>query len=116
VNYNRRTVTEDVEINGQAIEAGQKITHWYPSLNRDEAKFASPFELDLTRTPNEHIAFGHGIHVCLGASLARLEIKLMFEEILDRFTDFEMTGPVEWVRTNEFSALRHMPIRYRVLG
>jgi cytochrome P450 len=116
VNYNRRTVTEDVEINGQAIEAGQKITHWYPSLNRDEAKFASPFALDLARTPNEHIAFGHGIHVCLGASLARLEIKLMFEEMFKRFTDFEMAGQVEWARTNKFSALRHMPIRYRVLS
>lgn len=116
VNYNRRTATEDVEIGGQSIKAGQKLTHWYPSLNRDEAKFASPFTFDLARTPNDHIAFGHGIHVCLGASLARLEIKLMFDEMFKRFTDFEMAGPVEWIRTNKFSSIRHMPIRYRVLS
>ena len=116
VNYNRRTATKDAEIGGQSIKAGQKLTHWYPSLNRDEAKFASPFTFDLGRTPNEHIAFGHGIHVCLGASLARLEIKLMFDEIFKRFTDFEMAGPVEWIRTNKFSSIRHMPIRYRALN
>ena len=108
--YNRRTATRDVELGGQLIRAGEKTTHWYPSANRDDAVFDDPFRFDVARDPNPHVAFGGGLHHCLGAALARTEIRVMFEELLDRFTGFELAGPVEWGRSNKHTSIRHLPI------
>lgn len=108
--YNRRTATRDVELDGRRILAGQKTTHWYPSANRDEAVFADPDRFDVARDPNPHLAFGHGIHHCLGATLARLEIATMLEVLLDRCAGFELRGPVEWGRSNKHTAIRHLPL------
>ena len=88
--YNRRTATRDVELGGKLIKAGEKTTHWYPSANRDEAAFADPFRFDVARDPNPHVAFGAGLHHCLGAALARTEVRVMLDELLDRFSDFAL--------------------------
>jgi cytochrome P450 len=111
--YNRRTATRDVELGGQKIRAGDKVTHWYPSANRDEAVFARPFRFDVRRSPNPHLAFGHGAHHCLGASLARTEIRVVFEELLPRLDEIEPDGPVEWARSNKHTGMRHLPVRFR---
>lgn len=79
-----RTATRDVELRGQQIREGQKVLLLYPSANRDDEHFADPFRFDITRSPNEHVAFGFGTHFCLGSSLARLELQVMFEQLLDR--------------------------------
>jgi cytochrome P450 len=113
--YNRRTATRDVELGGQAIAAGAKVSFWHASANRDEAVFADPFRLDLRRQPNPHITFGHGPHLCLGAALARIEIRIMYEELLRRFRRIELAGEVTWMRTNKFTGMRHMPIRFEVM-
>jgi cytochrome P450 len=114
--YNRRTATRDVELGGQLIRAGDKVTLWWASANRDEAVFDDPFRFDVRRDPNPHLAFGHGSHFCLGANLARLEIRVMFEELLDRFDGFALAGAVEWVRSNKHTGIRHMPVRFRSRG
>ena len=112
--YNRRTATEDVELLGQQIRAGDKVTIWYPSANRDAAVFDEPYRFDLRREPNPHVAFGHGIHHCLGASLARMEIAIMFRHLLPRFSRIEMAGDIEWCRSNKHNGVRHMPVRLAV--
>ncbi len=109
--YNRRTATRDVELHGQTIRAGEKTTHWYSSANRDEDVFDAPFHFDVTRQPNAHLAFGHGLHHCLGAALARREIRIMYEELLPRCAAIETTGPVEWGRSNKHTTIRHLPVR-----
>ncbi|HZQ84078.1 MAG TPA: cytochrome P450 [Acidimicrobiales bacterium] len=109
--YNRRTATRDVEVGGKTIGAGDKVTLWWASANRDEAVFADPFRFDITRTPNPHVTFGHGVHFCLGAALARMEIRLVFNALLDRVDHAEMTGPPEWTRSNKHTGLRHVPVR-----
>ena len=79
----RRTATSDTELQGQEIAAGDKVVMWYISANRDEAVFDDPFRFDITREPNEHVAFGGGgTHFCLGANLARMELRIIFEEML----------------------------------
>jgi cytochrome P450 len=109
--YNRRTATRDVELGGQLIRAGEKTTHWYPSANRDEAVFDDPFRFDVGRDPNPHVAFGGGLHHCLGAALARTEVRVMLEELLERFSAFELAGPVEWGRSNKHTSIRHLPLQ-----
>ena len=111
--YNRRTATRDVELGGRKIRAGEKTTHWYPSANRDEAVFADPFRFDVGRDPNPHVAFGHGLHHCLGANLARREIRVLLEELLPHLGELEPAGPVEWGRSNKHTSLRHVPVRWR---
>ena len=81
--YKRRTATADVVLGGQMIRAGDKVTVWEMSANRDDAVFADPFRFDVGRDPNPHVGFGHGAHFCLGANLARLEIRVVLEELLD---------------------------------
>jgi cytochrome P450 len=114
--YNRRTVTRDAELAGQKLRAGDKLTHWYPSANRDSHAFADPFRFDVARQPNPHVAFGNGLHHCLGASLARTEIRLLFEELLPRWSELALDGPVEWARSNKHGGIRHLPIRFRQSG
>ena len=88
-----RTATRDVEVGGQQIAEGDNVLLLYPSANRDESVFEDPFRFDVARTPNDHVAFGFGTHFCLGNSLARLELKVMFEELLDRLPDLELVSP-----------------------
>jgi cytochrome P450 len=114
--YNRRTATRDVALGGRTIRAGDKVTHWYPSANRDEAVFADAHRFSVRRAPNPHLAFGHGAHHCLGASLARTEIRVVLEELLPRWEEIERTGPVEWARSNKHTGMRHLPIRFRAVA
>jgi cytochrome P450 len=111
--YNRRTATRDVEVGGQPVRAGDRVTLWWASANRDEEEFADPFRFDLRRTPNRHLAFGHGSHFCLGARLARLEIRLLLEELLDAGVTVELDGPIEWTRSNKHTGVRHLPATLR---
>jgi cholest-4-en-3-one 26-monooxygenase len=111
--YFRRTASRDTEIGGQKIRAGEKVAMYYPSGNRDEAIFERGDEFDVGRTPNPHMAFGGGgNHFCLGASLARLEIRCMFEELLTRLPDMELAGPVSRLRSNFINGIKHIPVRY----
>lgn len=111
--YNRRTATRDVVVGGQTIGAGDKLTLWWASANRDSAVFAEPFRFDIRRDPNPHLAFGHGAHFCLGATLARLEMQIVFDALLDRFDAIALAGPVEWTRSNKHTGVRHMPVTLR---
>jgi cytochrome P450 len=106
----RRTATVDTELAGHRVRAGDKVLYWEASANRDEAVFERSMEFDVGREPNPHLAFGHGIHFCLGAGLARLEMRVLFEELLPRFGSVELAGPVEWTRSNRHTGLRHLPV------
>lgn len=111
----RRTATTDIELGGQQIKAGDKVVIWYISANRDEKVFEDPYTFDIERTPNEHVAFGGGgPHFCLGANLARLEINVMFDEVLDRLDDIELTAPVSRLRSNFINGLKHIPLKFTV--
>jgi cytochrome P450 len=111
--YNRRTATRDVEVGGHTISEGDKVTLWWSSANHDEAVFEDPFRFDVRRDPNRHLAFGHGGHFCLGAALARIEVRLIFEGLLRRIGRAELDGPVEWTRSNKHTGVRHMPVVLR---
>ena len=108
----RRTATRDIELRGQKIREGDKVTLWYVSANRDEEIFPHPQRFDVGRTPNDHLAFGLGHHFCLGANLARLEIQTIFEEILRRLPDIEAAGPVTRLRSNFLNSIKSMPVRF----
>jgi cholest-4-en-3-one 26-monooxygenase len=107
----RRTANVDHELLGQMIKEGDKIVFWHISANRDETKFDNPFAFDITRSPNEHVAFGSGgPHFCLGANLARMEIRVMFEELLARFNEMEITGEVRRLRSCFINGIKHVPL------
>jgi cytochrome P450 len=110
--YNRRTATRDVDFHGCAIRAGDKVVFWQASANRDEKVFTEPMRFRVDRAPNPHLGFGHGVHHCLGANLARLELRVILEATLDRFAFVERAGEVEWTRSNKHTGIRHMPIRF----
>ena len=109
--YKRRTATRDFEFGGKSICRGDKVTIWEMSANRDAVVFDNPFIFDITRRPNRHIGFGFGAHVCLGAGLARLEIKIAIEELLHRVEHFELAGPARWVPNNRLLGLRGLAMR-----
>ncbi len=111
--YNRRTATCDVELGGRRIRAGEKVTLWWASANRDEEVFDDPFRFDVARRPNPHLAFGHGSHFCLGSTLARLEIRLVLTAVLERCSGMDPTGPLEWARSNKHTGVRHAPVELR---
>jgi cytochrome P450 len=106
----RRTATRDVELGGCAIEAGQKVQIWEGSANRDAAVFEDADRFDVERKPNPHLGFGQGVHYCLGANLARLELRVLFEELLARFSSVQVTKPVEWTRSNRHTGIRHLVV------
>ncbi|WP_293240642.1 cytochrome P450 [Mycolicibacterium sp.] len=106
----RRTATRDVSLGGHEIRAGQKVQVWEGSANRDELAFAAPDVFDVGRKPNPHLGFGQGVHYCLGANLARLELRVLFEELLGRFTAAELVQPVEWTRSNRHTGIRHLVV------
>jgi cytochrome P450 len=109
----RRTATRDVTLGGQSIEAGQKIQIWEGSANRDAGVFDRADEFDITRKPNPHLGFGQGVHYCLGANLARLELRVLFEELLSRFGVVRVVRPVEWARSNRHTGIRHLVVELR---
>jgi cytochrome P450 len=109
--YNRRTATRTAELGGHEIHAGDKVVFWEASANRDDRVFEGPFRFDVRRQPNPHLGFGHGVHHCLGASLARLEIRVVMSELLARVGKVEITGPVEWTRSNKHTGIRRLPVQ-----
>jgi cytochrome P450 len=106
----RRTATRATQLGGKAIAAGDKVVVWEASANRDPSRFSRPDDFDLARDPNPHLAFGHGVHFCLGAHLARLELRVALEEVLSTFDAFRLDGPPEWTRSNRHSGIRHLPM------
>ena len=112
VHHFRRTVAKDTELAGTPLKAGDKLTTWFVSGNFDEAVFEDPHRFDIGRTPNRHMAFGPGgIHHCMGAHLAKLEIQITFEELLKRSADIELLGPPERLRSNFFNGIKRLPVR-----
>jgi cytochrome P450 len=109
-----RMATADTELGGQKVRAGDLLGLFYPSANRDEDVFEAPFIFDVGRYPNRHIAFGIGEHFCLGANLARLELQVMFRQLVARLESFELVGEIERMRSMFVGGIKHMPIRYRM--
>ena len=109
--YKRRTATRDIRHSGKLIREGDKVTFWEMSANRDERVFDRPFEFDIARAPNRHLGFGAGVHFCLGSALARLELKVVFEELLRRGLDFEVDGTPLWMPNNRLVGLKSLPLR-----
>jgi cholest-4-en-3-one 26-monooxygenase len=114
--YFRRTATRDVELRGKKISEGEKVALYYTSANRDEEVFDEPFTFDVGRGDNHHLAFGIGEHVCVGAHLARLEARVMFEELLRRLPDMELAAPVKRLRSNFINGIKEMRVRFTPEG
>ena len=108
----RRTATEDTEIRGQRISGNEKLILWYPSANRDEDVFDDPHAFDIRRSPNDHVAFGYGEHYCLGANLARLELREIFREISERIDGLEMIAEPRRLRSNFINGVKEMRVRF----
>jgi cholest-4-en-3-one 26-monooxygenase len=109
----RRTAAVDTTIGDQAIAAGDKVVMWYISANRDDAAFDQPYTFDITRSPNEHVAFGGGgPHFCLGANLARKELNIIFRELLERVPDMQLAGEPSLLRSNFIGGIKHLPVTF----
>ena len=109
----RRTATADTVINGQEIAKDDKVVMWYISANRDENLFTDPFKFDITRKEGEHVAFGGGgTHYCLGANLARAELRILFAELIQRIPDMTMTAEPDILRSNFIGGVKHMPVKF----
>ena len=114
VHHFRRTATRDVTVHGRRIRAGDKVTMWYASGNYDEEKFADPYRLDLARQPNRHLTFGlGGPHFCLGAHLAKLEVRIWLEEMVPYLDRLELAGAPTRLRSNFFNGIKRLPVRVR---
>lgn len=112
VNYFRRAATCDVTLHGVEIKEGESVTMFYPSANRDERVFTDPDRFDIARNPNPHVTFGGGgPHFCLGSNLARLEMKILFEELAKRVRNIELTGAVQKLRSSFIHGIKHLPVR-----
>ena len=107
----RRTATRSCELGGARISPGQKVVVWEGSANRDPVRFPDPDVFLLARDPNPHLALGHGVHFCLGAHLARLEIRVALEEVLRSVESFTLSAPVQWTRSNRHTGIRHLRLR-----
>ncbi|HMG43447.1 MAG TPA: cytochrome P450 [Acidimicrobiales bacterium] len=113
----RRTATRATEVHGQPIAEGDKLVMYYMSANRDEDVFADPFRFDVGRTPNDHVTFGGGgVHYCLGANLAKTQIKAIMRQLVDRLTDFEVAGPIPRLRSDFVNGIKSMPLRFSPVG
>jgi len=109
-----RTATEDFELRGKTIKAGESVALFYPSANRDEEIFEAPGEFRIDRNPNRHLGFGVGEHFCLGAHLARLEMEVAYKYLLPRIEDVELAGPVDRLHSSLVGGIKHLPIRYKL--
>ncbi len=108
----RRTATRDVELGGQQIKEGDKVVMWFASGNRDEEVFDNPYDFDVTRRDIDHVTFGKGSpHLCMGNNLARMEIRLMFEELIPRLQSIELNGEVRRVRSNFVNGIKTLPVK-----
>jgi cytochrome P450 len=107
-----RTAAQDTTVRGVPIAAGESLLLSYVSGNRDEEVFIDPFRFDVGREPNKHVAFGYGVHYCLGAALARMEVNSFFTQLLSRLQSIELTGAPQHVATTFVGGLKHLPIRY----
>lgn len=114
--YFARVATEDYEIRGETIRAGEQVALYWASANRDEEIFADPFAFRVDRQPNPHLAFGVGEHFCMGAHVARVELEAIFRHLLARLASFEVAGPVERLASTVNGGLKHLPLRYRLDG
>jgi cholest-4-en-3-one 26-monooxygenase len=110
--YFRRNVTRDTQIRGVDIKEGERVSIWYISANRDEEVFDDPFRFDVGRRPNDHISFGEGRHLCLGIHLARAEIKIFFEELIQRASTITSAGEAIRLRSNLEHGFRQLPVRF----
>jgi len=106
----RRTATQTAELGGHTVSPGDKVVIWEGSANRDGLEFPAAATFDVTRDPNLHVGFGHGLHFCLGAALARLEMRVMYDELLGHFSTIEPAGEIEWTRSNRHTGVRHLPL------
>jgi cholest-4-en-3-one 26-monooxygenase len=112
VMYFRRTLTQDFELRGKTLKAGDKVVMWYGSANRDEEVFEDPDRFDVSRNIPEHLGLGIGEHYCLGASFARTQLRSIFTEIITRVPDMEPAGPIRYLRSNFIHGVREMPVRF----
>ncbi|MCP2257626.1 Cytochrome P450 [Streptoalloteichus tenebrarius] len=108
----RRTATQDVELGGVRVRAGEKVVVWFSSANRDERVFADPHTFDPARRPNDHLTFGYGPHFCLGAHLARVQMRALFTAVLDHWAEIEPAGEAVRLRSNFQNGIKHLPIRF----
>lgn len=115
VKHFMRTATQDYTIGGVTIKAGESVLLSYPSANRDERVFESPDVFDISRSPNKHLSFGFGVHYCLGAMLARMEIKAILSEMVSRVKSMELAGEPSLMKTTFVGGLKHLPIRYEMV-
>jgi cytochrome P450 len=111
-NYFMRVATQDCELHGKPIKRGDRVVVWFTSANRDEEVFAEPFRFDIKRSPNDHLAFGYGEHFCLGARLARMETRVMLEEILRGLPGLQLAGEIERMYAVVVSVIKRMPVRF----
>lgn len=116
IHHFRRTATRDVEVGGQLISEGDKAIMWYAGANRDPAVFDDPYRFDITRSPNRQLSFGIGEHFCLGANLARLQLRVVFEELVISMADIELAAPARHLHSNLINGIKEMQITYRPLG
>jgi cytochrome P450 len=107
-----RTARKDTELRGEKIREGDKIVVWNVSANRDEEVFRAAESFDVMRTPNDHLAFGHGEHFCIGSHLARMEMRVMVEQVMKRMPELELAGAPERLRSNFVAGIKHMPVRF----
>jgi cytochrome P450 len=112
VKHFMRTAAKDTAVRGMPIAAGESVLLSYVSANRDEEVFDDPFRFDVGREPNKHVAFGYGVHFCMGAALARMEVNSFFTELLPRLKSIELTGDPQFVATTFVGGLKHLPVRY----
>ena len=109
--YFRRTATRELEMHGQTVREGDKVLLWWASGNRDETVFDDPFRVKLDRAPNPHVSFGQGgPHVCLGMHLARLEVRILFQELAKRIKAVEPAGPHRFLRSNFVGGIKELPV------
>ena len=111
-----RQATCDTSVGGQPIPDGDMVVLWYPSANRDERQFPDPYRFDITRAPNQHLAFGHGPHFCLGANLARWELRAVLRELAGHVASLEIAGPAVMSTDLHVGTVHHLPVRWRAAG